>query len=318
MEPLKRREFLGLVGGAAALQAALDRPASAQSATSPTFDVCIHAVTSVTFDFRRTMEGYARAGLKYAEAVMPMLRDFTTKESPAVARRMLGDLDITLVAAAGAQRGLVEPRAERAANLEGMKGFLTLAHAVGIPRMVMPSLTVDHLNPDASGLISTYTLDDYKRAVDNLREVGEIAKPYGVTMMFEFVRGTVFVNSLPTALRLVREANHPNVRVMIDTYHFWGGLSKFEDLEMLRDGELAHVHLEDVPGNIPIELLNNTQRVYPGEGIIPIRRMLEVLKRKKYKGPVSVEMFDPTIQGTDPYLVAMKVRAQVEPLIAGL
>ena len=70
---------------------------------------------------------------------------------------------------------------------------------------------------------------------------------------------------LPTALKLVREANHPNLRVMMDTYHFWGGISKFEDLELLRDGELHHLHFEDVPADPPREIRDSRIGSSPGK-----------------------------------------------------
>lgn len=63
--------------------------------------------------------------------------------------------------------------------------------------------------------------------------------------MLEFAKTSTLAGTLPSALKLVRDANHANVRVMLDTFHFWAGPSKFEDLELLRDGELAHLHSED-------------------------------------------------------------------------
>ena len=103
---------------------------------------------------------------------------------------------------------------------------------------------------------------------------------------------------------------------MIDTFHFWAGPSKFEELEQLRDGEVVHVHLEDVPGEPVHELLEQRDRVFPGEGVAPLRRILDLLKRKKYAGALSVEMMDPMIQSMDPYQLGLKVRATVERLLS--
>jgi sugar phosphate isomerase/epimerase len=102
---------------------------------------------------------------------------------------------------------------------------------------------------------------------------------------------------------------------MLDTYHFWGGISKFEDLELLRDGELHHLHFEDVPVDPPREIQGQPHRVFPGQGIAPLRRIIDVLKKKGYAGPASFESFDPTLQATDPYEVARRVRAAIEPYI---
>ncbi|HYM10563.1 MAG TPA: TIM barrel protein, partial [Bryobacterales bacterium] len=79
--------------------------------------------------------------------------------------------------------------------------------------------------------------------------------------------------------------------------------------------ELHHLHFEDTPAEPPRELLEQKDRVFPGQGIAPLRRIVEALKRKKYAGPASVEMFDPAIQRMDPYEAATKIRAATEPLL---
>jgi len=105
---------------------------------------------------------------------------------------------------------------------------------------------------------------------------------------------------------------------MMDTYHFWGGISKFEDLELLRDGELHHLHFEDVPAEPIRELQGQPDRRFQGEGIVPLRRIVEVLKRRKYIGPASLELFQaaaPALQDVNSYQMAVKAKAAIEPLI---
>jgi len=132
--------------------------------------------------------------------------------------------------------------------------------------------------------------------------------------MMEFTRASTFIATLPTALRLVREAGHPNVRPMLDFYHFWSGLSKFEDLEQIRAGEIHHVHFQDVP-DMPRELLDSTTREIPGTGVTPIPKILRALSGKGYAGPLSVELFAPKYQNGDPYEVARAIREKAEPLL---
>jgi sugar phosphate isomerase/epimerase len=295
MDPVNRREFIA----AAAVVPLLQTTGPAGS-----MFVCVHEASSDHFDFKTAMEGWARAGIRAVEPNLMKVREFAQKESPAVARRLLDDLGLKAVSSSN-QPGLSEPGEQRAQNLEQLKWKVELAQAIGADRIVAPCLGT-----------GTYTEDDYKRGADNLREAGEIGKPFGVAIMLEFTRTSRFAACLPTALKIVRDANHSHVRVMMDTYHFWGGSSKFEDLELLRDGELHHLHFEDVPADPPREILGQPNRVWPGDGIAPLRRIVELLKRKKYTGPASLEMFNPAIQSADPYEVARKARAAIEPLIA--
>lgn len=44
------------------------------------------------------------------------------------------------------------------------------------------------------------SLEGYARGVENLREAGDIVKPLGITAMIEFMRGSTFIGTLPTAL----------------------------------------------------------------------------------------------------------------------
>ena len=164
------------------------------------------------------------------------------------------------------------------------------------------------------------TPDDFKRGAENMVKGGELAKTYGVTLMLEFAKTSMLANSIQTALQIIREANHPNARVMLDTFHFYGGVGKVEELELLRDGELAHLHFEDIPADPPVPALNSQRdRLFPGDGIAPLKRTIEILKRKGYAGPASLELFQQgtaVIQNMDPFQVATRAKAQIEPLIA--
>ena len=54
--------------------------------------------------------------------------------------------------------------------------------------------------------------------------------------------------------------------------------------------------------------LNSQQsRLFPGEGVAPLKRTIEILKRKGYSGPASMELFQnttPVAQNLDPFQVA--------------
>lgn len=301
---LNRRQFFALAAAPALMQAAGRKPA-APKASGARLTVCMHEATADKYDFRTAMEGWAKAGIKAVEPNLVKVREFVQKEgSPQAARKLLDDLGLR-AASSSNQLFLPEPGPQRARAIEDLKWKVELAEAIGADRLVCPSA--------GTGM---YTLDDYKTGADNLREAGEIAKPHGITLMLEFARTSRFAGCLPTALKVVRDTNHPNVAVMMDTYHFWGGISKFEDLDLLRDGELHHLHFEDVPADPPREIQGQPNRVIPGEGIAPLRRIVEVLKRKHYRGVASFESFNPAHQAMEPYDIAMKVRAAVEPLIA--
>lgn len=272
------------------------------AAPPPKMQLCLHQTTSAAAGYRKSLEGYARAGIRLVEIIPTHVDEFVKAEGMPAAKRLLSDLGLKAVSYGG-PRGLWEPGPNRAKAVEGLKARCEAAAELGVDRMVCPC-----------GTSEKYTVDDYRRGVENLRECGEIAKPSGVVLMLEFMRGSTFIGTLPTSLKTVREAAHPNVRAMLDCYHFWAGLSKFEDLDLIRSGELHHVHFQDVP-DIPRELLDNGTRGIPGTGVSPLPRILRKLAEKGYSGPLSVELFYPEIQKADPYEVAMKIREKAEPVM---
>ena len=275
---------------------------AAMAAPSSAMSLCLHQTTSAAAGYRRSLEGYAKAGLKYVEVIPQHIEEFVAKEGMPAARRLLSDLGLKAVSSGGV-RGLAEPTPARAKALEDLKAKVEMIAALGVDRMVCPC-----------GPSEKFVLDDYKRAQDNLRQAGDIVKPYGVVAMLEFMRGSTFVGTLPTSLNLTRATAHPNIRSMFDCYHFWAGLSKFEDLDLIQPGEIHHVHFQDVP-RLPRELLDNGTRDIPGDGVSPLAAILRALKSKGYSGPLSVELFYPHLQKADPFDVATEIRRKAEPIL---
>jgi sugar phosphate isomerase/epimerase len=282
------------------LAAAAALPVSA--AENGAMFLCMHQTTSAAAGFRASIEGYARAGIRYVELTLPMVHEFAARESVAAAKRLIADLGLKAVSC-GSVRGLAEPNAGRAQALEDLKRAAAIVAELGIDRFVCPC-----------GTAEKFTMDDYARGVENLREAGDIVKPLGITAMIEFMRGSTFIGTLPTALKMTRQVAHPNVRPMLDCYHFWAGLSKFDDLDLIRRSEIHHVHFQDVP-DVPRELLDNGTREVPGEGVSPLARILKKLADKDYHGPLSVELFYPHIQKSDPFEVALRVHRKAEPIL---
>jgi sugar phosphate isomerase/epimerase len=104
------------------------------------------------------------------------------------------------------------------------------------------------------------------------------------------------------------------MKPLLDCYHFWSGLNKLEDLDLIRPGEIGHVHFQDVP-DMPRELLDNTTRFIPGDGISPLTTILRKLADKGYAGPLSVELFLPKFQQGDPFEVAREIRQKAEAVM---
>ena len=277
--------------------------ARAVEAAGGKMTLSLHQNTSARAGFRASLEGWARAGIKEVEITNALLDGFLKTDSLAAAKRVLTDLGLTPVSGACGVNGLIEPNPNRAAALDDFKKRCEMFATLGLTRTY--STTATMIKP---------TPDDYKLAADNVREVGDVAKPFQMTAMFEFVRQSTFASTLLTLLSITRAAAHPGVGPLFDFYHFWSGLNKLEDLDTLRPGEIKHVHFQDVP-DMPREMLDTTTRVIPGDGVSPLTAILRKLADKGYAGALSVELFLPKFQGGDPYEVAREIKTKAEAVM---
>src|SRR5207244_1165841 len=262
--------------------------------------LAIHQNTSAAAGYRQSLEGWAKAGIRNVEITAALLDDFLKSDSLAAAKRVLSDNGLTPVSCACGVNGLWEPNPNHAAALDDLKRRCEMFATLGLLKFYAPVTTT-----------AKFAQDDYRTGADNMRKVGDVAKQFGMTAMAEFTRASTFIATLGTMLRVTREAAHPSMRVLLDCYHFWSGQSKFEDLDLVKPGEIGHVHFQDVP-DMPRELLDQTTRVIPGDGITPLVKILRQLAEQGYAGPLSVELFLPKFQQGDPYEIAREIRQKAE------
>lgn len=284
----------------APLAAPLAKLALPTAAASGKMSLCLHQNTSRSAGYQKSLEGWAKAGIKNVELTDAMLDDFLKTGTLADAKRVVSDLGLTAVSSAAVLPDLWITGPAHASSLETWKKRCDQFSSMSLTKIYCPSTTNRKV-----------TADDYKASPGCIREAGDIAKQHNLTAMIEFTRTSTHIATLTTGLKLIREADHPNVRPHLDFYHFWSGMSKFEDLDLLHPGELAHVHFQDTP-DMPRELFSQTTRVIPGDGVTPIVPILRKLAEKGYSGALSVELFLPEFTQGDPYEVAKKIREKCE------
>lgn len=273
------------------------------SAQSGPMSLAIHMNTSSGAGYRGALEGWAKAGIRNVELNAALLDAFLKTDTLAGARRVLTDNGLTPVSIAIGGPSPLEPNPNHAAVIEGLKPRLEMFAALGLKKVYTTTTGTTKL-----------AIDDYQAVAENMRHLGEAARQFSMVAMVEFVRSSTYMSTLPTALKTIREAGHPNLAPMFDFYHFWSGLNKLEDMDLIRPGEIQHVHFQDVP-DLPRELLDNNSRSIPGDGVSPLNAMLRKLAEKGYAGPLSVELFLPKFRDGDPFEIATEIRRKAEAVM---
>lgn len=299
---ISRRDFLtASVATPAALP--LGRALAAEPEQATTMLLAMHQNTSRAAGFRGSLEGWARAGIRYVELNDGMLDGFLERDTLAGARSLLEDLNLTPVCGAAAMQDLWIPGPAQDEALATWRRRCEQFAALGLDKIYCPSITSRPVSAE-----------DFAATPGRIRAAGDIAAEHGLTAMIEFTRTSTHLSTLTSSLATIRAAGHPSVRPMLDFFHFFSGLSKTEDLDLLETGELAHAHFQDV-ADVPRELIDNSSRLIPGDGIAPVVATLRRLAAKGYAGALSVELFRAEYVNGDPYAVASEIRRKCEAVM---
>ena len=77
------------------------------------------------------------------------------------------------------------------------------------------------------------------------------------------------------------------------------------------------VHINDAPAKDP-QRIEDGDRLLPGEGVIALERLVAEVVGRGYRGPWSIETFNPEYWRQDPLEVARRARAALELPLASV
>jgi sugar phosphate isomerase/epimerase len=116
----------------------------------------------------------------------------------------------------------------------------------------------------------------------------------------------------------VAEAGDPDGSLVLDAFHQYNGGSSLQHLAALPMERVAIFHMDDAPAAPAPGHLRDEDRVYPSEGVIDLTAMLRLLRDGGYRGPLSLELFNPAYWQEDPRQVATRGLAGMRRLIQSL
>jgi 2-keto-myo-inositol isomerase len=112
-------------------------------------------------------------------------------------------------------------------------------------------------------------------------------------------------------------ADHPDACLLLDVFHIYKGGSGFNGLKLLSGGALHVFHVNDYPADPPREKITDAYRVYPGDGVAPLRSILRDLYASGFRGALSLEVFNRDYWKQDPLSVARTGLKKMQAVVAG-
>lgn len=262
--------------------------------------IALNGATTMRADLITDILAARDAGYDCIEIWAAKLREFLKQSTVAHLRRLLEDAGLEPWSINSIEH-ITFRTAEDYANIKAeCEELCAVAEAIDCPFVVV----VPGKMPENATREKIIT-----ESIRVLNDLADIAAKHNVALAFEFLgQPDCSVQTLELCNEIVELTNRPNVGLVIDTFHFYAGGSTFESIEKVEPGNICIFHINDAE-DLPAEKLTDAHRLYPGEGILPIREIKRELDKIGYDRVVSIEIFRPEYWEQDPFEVAVKARA---------
>ena len=149
------------------------------------------------------------------------------------------------------------------------------------------------------------SLGGIDRAAEDFHELGERAVKRGLRVGYEALAWGRHINDHRDAWEVVRRADHPNIGLIVDSFHTLGRRIDPDSIRAIPGDKIFFVQLADAPA-IEMDLLYWSRhfRNMPGEGDLDVTRFMRAVMATGYTGPISLEIFNDHFRGGNARLVA--------------
>jgi sugar phosphate isomerase/epimerase len=192
--------------------------------------------------------------------------------------------------------------------MEEVKRNLDMVRQIGGNRLAAPP----------AGAISQSDLNLFK-AAERYRALLDLGDRMGIVPELELWGFSKALSRLGEVALVAIESGHPKACILIDFYHLYKGGSEFGSLKFLSGSFLSVIHCNDYPATPPRASITDAARVYPGDGVAPLKDILRDLRAIGFRGFLSLELFNRDYWSQDPLQVARtgleKMKAAVKKSI---
>ncbi|TYC63472.1 sugar phosphate isomerase/epimerase and 4-hydroxyphenylpyruvate domain-containing protein [Rhodobacterales bacterium] len=237
------------------------------------------ATVSISGDLKEKLAAIAAAGF---DGVEIFENDFLAYDaSPREVGQMVRDhgLEISLFQPFRDFEGMPEPQRTRAFDRAERK--FDLMQDLGTDLVLICSN------------VSPISLGGIDRAADDFRALGERAAARDIRIGYEALCWGRHVNDHRDAWEIVRRADHPNVGLILDSFHTLARKIDPETIRSIPGNKIFFVQLADAP-QISMDLLYWSRhfRNMPGEGDLDVTAFMRAVAATGYDGMLSLEIFN--------------------------
>lgn len=250
----------------------------------------------------------AKAGFNGIEPWIPNLRKFVEDGGKLTdLGKKIADLGLTVDSAIGFAQWIVDDEKARANGLEEAKRDMDMLRQIGGTRIAAPPVGAH--GGDAPKI-------DLDAAAERYAALQKVGDDCGVLPQLEVWGFSKNLSRLGEVAYVAASTGHAQTLLLLDAYHLYKGGSDFAGLDLFSDESLQVFHINDYPAAPPREQMNDSHRVYPGDGIAPMTQILKSLGGKGRSITLSLELFNPDYWKQDAQEVANTGLAKMKAVVA--
>ncbi len=133
---------------------------------------------------------------------------------------------------------------------------------------------------------------DLHRIAERYRYLLELGENFGVVPQLEIWGGSTNLRRVSEALFVAAEAAHPQAQLLLDVFHMYKGGSSPEALRLVNGATMTNFHINDYPHEPDRKSIRDSHRIFPGDGVAPLTRMLRTLWESGFRGSLALELFN--------------------------
>lgn len=283
-----RRAFLAAAAAGAGGRAASGARGQAEAARPQAGEFRFSLNTGTLRGYKLPLEEQIRLAAKAGYAgIEPWTADLAKAAEAAGAlkdlRQRCSDAGLAVISAIGFAAWAVNDDAARAQGMEQMKRDMDLVAQLG----------GTHIAASPMGVNKAGATLDLDRAAERYRAVLELGRNMGVIPQLEFWGASANLSRLDQCLYVAARAAHPDACVLADVFHMYRGGTEPAALRLLGRSAAYSFHMNDYPAAPVREALKDADRVWPGDGVAPIREILGIFRENRASVWLSVELFNP-------------------------
>jgi sugar phosphate isomerase/epimerase len=280
---LSRRDLLHSAA-AAGLAAAAPAGAAPEPAKKDPFGYCLNTstISGQKLDIIEEVEIAAKAGY---DGIEPWIRELDQYVKGGGDLKGLGkriqDRGLQVPSAIGFSEWIVDDPDKRKKGLEDARRSMDLVQQIGGKRIAAPPAgATNQAGMDALVIAERY------------RALLEIGDKIGVIPMAEMWAHSKPLHRLGDAAFVAIESGHARACILADVFHLYRSGSDFKGIHLLTADALPHLHMNDYPATPGRDGITDAARVYPGDGVAPLKDMLRDLRNLGFRGMLSLEVFN--------------------------